>query len=255
MLDYGYVLKYINIHHKSKENYYWYDHSSKIFTWLTQKLITMWIGLSWQGFGRGRDCRGGICEKLLEVPPMSDGENAHWLQDRPTTGQGWALQKCWQANRVKQRKKACWTAKAREKRSENKWETQPPTTTSVEKEVLKYQSINSPTAHGAAHGEAAVPLQPQRSQECRDPPGAHGQPHTRTGGCPKQAVYPHGKSTVDQAPGSTCHSAGQRRWEWRKAEEKVNKVQKEGMGGATCSHVLLFSFIHHYTTLIWLGIN
>lgn len=57
-------------------------------------------------------------------------------------------------------------------------------------EMLRYQSRDSPAACGAAHGEAAVPLQPQRPQECKDPPGAHGQPHTTADRCPKETMNP-----------------------------------------------------------------
>lgn len=32
--------------------------------------------------------RGGICKKLLEAAPMSDGANARQLQDGPVAGQG-----------------------------------------------------------------------------------------------------------------------------------------------------------------------
>lgn len=45
-------------------------------------------GFAWQGFGTGGTYRGGFWEKLPEVSPVSDGANASWLQDCPTTGQG-----------------------------------------------------------------------------------------------------------------------------------------------------------------------
>ena len=53
------------------------------------------VGFAWQGFGsRGVGAnRGGCCEKLPEVSPMSDRANASRLQDGPAPGQCQANQR------------------------------------------------------------------------------------------------------------------------------------------------------------------
>jgi len=65
----------------------------------------------------------------------------------------------------------------------------------------------SPGVRGEDHGEAGCRAAEHGvPQQSRYPPAVQGRPHTGAGGCVCRRLCPHGKPTLEQAPGKTCGS-------------------------------------------------